>query len=82
MEISGGDFVIDESTGQHQRRLLVDNKGDYKEHPLSCVGVFNYIDDEGPVLLMQVIAEEFAADGMRVDSVQAVAGKIETEANY
>lgn len=68
--ISYGDLVIVESTEEHQRQLLLNDKGDFKENPTSCVGVFNYLDDEGVQELSREVTIAYTQDGMTVNSVQ------------
>lgn len=81
--IQGGDFVIDESTAQHQRQLLLNNKGDFKQNPTICVGVVKYMDDESVSNLIRAISIEFARDGMDVQSVAMTsAGVIKSDAYY
>lgn len=83
LSIVNGDWVVGESTEQHQRALIIDRKGDYKEKPTACVDALSYVDDEGLQLVAGAIAREFAADGMKVESVKIAAnGTIETNAIY
>ena len=67
--IDGGDFAADESTAQHQRQLLLNNYGDFKQNPEVCVGAFDYLDDENYQSLMRQISIQFMKDGMDVKSV-------------
>ena len=82
--ISAGDFVMAESTAEHQKELLLNNKGDYKQNPAVGVGVLNYMDDDdGFTALTRQIAQQFAADGMQVNSVVLQSnGTIKTDAYY
>jgi len=64
-----GDFPVTESTEQHQRQLLLNNKGDYKENPTVCVGAFSYLDDENYWGLIRAVNVEFSRDGMDVQDV-------------
>lgn len=70
LKIQNGDFVIAESTAQHQRQLLLSNKGDYKQNPTIGVGAFSYFDDEHMHDLVRAVSMEFARDGMDVRQVQ------------
>lgn len=77
------DFTNAESTAQHQRQLLLNNKGDFKENPSTCVGTFNYLDDENYGDLIREISIEFSKDGMDVKSVNLSAdGKLVSDAFY
>ena len=81
--ISGGDFVLTESTGEHQRQLILNNKGDFKESPTVGVGVIEYFDDEQMQGLIRAISTEFCRDGMDVSKVTLTAdGSIKSVAVY
>jgi hypothetical protein len=81
--IAAGDFTTTESTGQHQKQLILNNKGDFKQNPSLCVGVFEYFDDEQMQNLVRAISVEFTKDGMNVKSVLLdQAGVINTDAYY
>ncbi len=68
--IRDGDFVVNESTKQHQRDLLIANKGEYKQHPTVGVGLNNYLLDEMEENEFKVmVTTEFENDGMRVGSI-------------
>lgn len=68
--LAGGDFVVSESTEQHQRLLLISEKGEWKTNPTIGVGLRSALDDDGRNVL-RTIAQEFTRDGMRVNSVTA-----------
>ena len=69
LSVVGGDFMYVESTAQHQRQLVLNNKGDFKQNPTIGVGAFDYINDENYQELMRAISIEFTRDGMDVQSV-------------
>jgi hypothetical protein len=69
LAINAGDFSMEESTAQHQRQLLLNNNGDFKQSPAIGVGVFDYLDDENFQNLMRAISMQFMSDGMDVKSV-------------
>lgn len=80
---SNGDFSIDESTRTHQRQLLLNGKGSFKENPTICVDLTEYLDDEAPTELLRAIRVEFVRDGMDVKAVGVQPdGKIKTNAFY
>lgn len=70
VKIQTGDFVIDESTAQHQRQLILNNKGDFKQNPTIGVGAFEYFDDEHLRDLIRAVSIEFSRDGMDVQSIK------------
>lgn len=82
--IDGGDFVMGESTRQHQRALILDNKGEYKQHSTVGVGAFRYLNDEDPERLMQAITDAFLGDGMENVAVKRNknTGEVEANGNY
>lgn len=80
---ANGDFVHTESTLQHQRDLLIANKGDYRQHPLIGVGISSFINDDNLDGLGQLIQREFENDGMVVTKLNIFEdGKIDVDANY
>jgi len=70
LAIAAGDFVNVESTAQHQRQLIMNNKGDFKQNPTICVGAFTYVDDEGGQGVVRDIVQQFMQDGMEVVNMQ------------
>lgn len=64
--IANGDFVIGESTKQHQLSLLVGNKGEYKQYPKVGVGINGYLLDENEQDMLREIRSQFESDGMTV----------------
>ena len=64
LNIVDGDFVNWESGDEHQRQLVLNGPGEYKENPTVGVGAFRYLDDENEGALLRKIAKEFARDGM------------------
>ncbi len=81
--IQHDDFVIDESTAQHQRQLILNNKGDFKQNPTIGVGVFEYYDDEHMRDLIRAVSIEFSRDGMDVQSIRLDAdGVLKSNAFY
>jgi hypothetical protein len=81
--IMNGDFVLKECTLQHQRQLILNNKGDFKQNPTICVGVFTYFDDEQTDALTRAVSIEFARDGMDVQQIRLNKdGVLESHAFY
>ena len=80
---NNGDFVASESTAWHQQELILNNKGEFKQHPTICVGVFDYFNDENPQDIVRAIAVEFTRDGMDVVGINLTnAGVISSDAFY
>jgi len=81
--IAAGDFVVGESTAQHQEDLIICGPGDFKQNPDVGVGVMSYLDGEEFNDLVRNIALQFAKDGMKVASVAVTpAGTINSDAYY
>ena len=83
IHIENGDLAVSESTATHQRQLLLNNKGDFKENPSVCAGVFNYLNDENFEGLIRAVNVEFCRDGMTVSDVELDAdGLIKVNGTY
>lgn len=78
IDLSIGDMLYTESTRQHQKDLLLADKGHYKETPEAGIGALNYLNDTEPENLYRAIRKEFTRDGMKVIKVNIN----ETEARY
>lgn len=70
IEVINGDLGIGESTLQNQRLLLVAQKGEFKQHPKTGVGIESYLDAENPQDMLLEIRSQFVLDGMKVDSLK------------
>ncbi|WP_295669523.1 hypothetical protein [uncultured Mucilaginibacter sp.] len=81
--IGDGDFVKGDSTLQNQKALLMGAANDYKQFPDACVGIMNFLNDTGDTSdLMRQIRIKYAGDGMNVQSLAMVNGKINVNAPY
>lgn len=76
-----GDFIAAESTSQHQKLLLLAQKGNYLQNPDIGVGVESYLNDERDGLAVE-IRSQFEMDGMKVAKLQLNGTIIEIEAPY
>lgn len=70
LQIRNGDFVIGDATLQHQRHILIAQKGEYKAHPEIGVGIENALQDENPRQLLTQIRRNFEYDGMTVNTLE------------
>lgn len=75
-EVSGdlimrdGDFALGESTAQHQKDLLISDKGQYKAFPTVGVGIEGWLNDDVNLIeLEKAVINEFESDGMRVGQI-------------
>lgn len=83
LHIVNGDFGVGESALQHQRHLLLSEKGDYKENATIGVGLFGYLIDDNSSAMLRAVVQEFSRDGMLVQRVYFDdSGKIKIDANY
>ncbi len=63
-EVRNGDFYIGDSEPQEVKLLLELEKGELKQHPVSCVGVKTYLNGDGEVADMwREIRAELKKDG-------------------
>ena len=68
--IKNGDFFWNESTSQHQKLLIVANKGQFRESPTVGVGINNFLLDDGTTEeLKQEIILQFELDGMQINDL-------------
>lgn len=81
--IIDGDFVIGESTLQHQKLLILSDKCEFKDVPMRGVGARRYLEDDTPDNLAREIRQEFSIDGMTINKIQIAADlTIQVDANY
>ena len=80
--IKNGDFVVGESTRQHQNLLLIADKGEFKQYPTVGVGILRYLEDYNGDNLAREIRAEFNKDGMSVKEIRFNGSKIDITANY
>lgn len=69
IDLTPGDLLYTESTGQHQKDILLSGKGHYKECPELGVDATEYVNDNGPENLLRSIRNEFIRDSMKVTQV-------------
>lgn len=81
--VTDGDLVVGESTAQHQKMLILIDKGEFKDVPMRGVGAQRYLEDDSPENLAREIRLEFVADGMTVNKIQIATDlTIQIDANY
>ena len=67
--LKNGDFSIGESTAQHQKLLILSDKGEFKANPKRGVGARKYLETHKPDDFAREIRQEFSIDGMSVDAI-------------
>jgi hypothetical protein len=82
--VYNGDFLVGDATLQHQKHILLTGKGSAKNHPLSGLGIQDYLNDDlKPYQLEGDISAEFERDGMRVRRIRFNSVEdLEIEASY
>ena len=69
--IEDGDFVVEESTLQHQNILLLSHKGQFKQSPTIGVGIDIFLNDEVTSdEIRRRIQEQFELDGMTIQKLK------------
>jgi hypothetical protein len=77
-----GEFIVGQSTRQHQKLLLLCDKGDFVEDGLKGVGLFGFLDDENPANMYREIRVQFNQDGMSVNRLDMINKKLQVDAPY
>lgn len=83
IDLSNRDLQYANSDEQHQKDILLSQKGYYKEHPELGVGIADFTNETDPESLLRSIKKEFSTDGMKVSRVKITAtGELEINARY
>lgn len=78
-----GDFKFGESTHQHQRCILLAQKGEYKASPGVGVGIGDYLNDDDLAELGAEIQKQFELDGMKIKKLDVYEnGRVDVDAEY
>jgi hypothetical protein len=68
--VEKGDFATGESDGQHQKDIVYESPGAYKQYPVVGVGIINYLNAAGVQLILKKnIRIQLEGDGYRVNLV-------------
>ena len=82
LQIVNGDFVIGDATIQNQKLLLFAAPGAYKQYPTVGVDIMNFLKDDNQADMMRSIRQQFTQDGMNVQQLNMVNGKLQIVAPY
>jgi len=83
LAIDNGDFVVGESTSQHQQLLLLLNKGELRQYPKTGVGAITFSNDDQLGGLYTEIQQQFEADGMQIEKLVVNSnGTVDIKARY
>jgi len=81
--VVNGDFVIHESTAQHQECLLIAAPGNYLNSVATGADLSGHIlNDESAESIKKAVQQHFEADGMSIDKLHLVNGNIDVKAGY
>lgn len=83
IRIENGDLVVGESTRQHQKLILLAEKGENREFPTHGVGLASWLNDDlqfGD--LRSAVKREFERDGMRVLGIKGSGFDLNVDAAY
>ncbi len=69
LQIKNGDFVVGHSNEQHQKHILLANKGEYKEFPEVGVGIAQMIADDRYTEILIETKKQLEYDGMEIDDI-------------
>lgn len=81
--IENGGFKNADATAEHQKVLLLLEKGQLKQFPFVGVGIGSYLEDDNPGAMLKEARKQFELDGMRVRkmSISGV-GQLTVNAEY
>lgn len=82
LAFENGDIKVGESDAQHQRLLLMTQKGSWKEFPTAGVGLASFLEDENPDGMIKEINQQFSGDGMTINKIAIEDGKLKVDADY
>jgi hypothetical protein len=75
-------LVIGDVTAQNQAAILVAHKGEFKEHPMTGVGLNDIINDDNAMFWENEIAEQLNSDGQRIARLSLDEKGLILEAGY
>ncbi len=80
--IRNGDLTLRESTVQHQKDLIVSEKGWWHHNPTVGVGLTRWLNDHSIGGLPGVVRGELERDGQEVKNISVAEGKLSINADY
>jgi len=83
LAVNGGDFLVTESTAQHQECLLIAAPGNYLGSIATGVDLSGHINsDESAEAIKKAVQQHFEADGMTIEALHLTNGNIDVKAEY
>lgn len=81
-KIINGDFAVGDSLNQEVAELLRARKGDYKEFPLTGVGIEDFINDDDQGAMFREIHKQLQEDNKVVNNISLENGKLKIDADH
>lgn len=69
LDLTTGDIVMTEPTGQHQCDILLASQGDFKESPITGVDSAAYINESDPFEYLRSARLQMTRDGMKIRDI-------------
>lgn len=83
LQIENGDLVIGYSNNQHQKHILIAEKGEYKKYPEIGVGIDKMLDNELYDEMLIEAKRNLKYDGMTIRNIAFTnQGTLKIEGNY
>lgn len=82
MIIENGDFKVGDATAQNQKLIMLAQKGEVKQTPLTGVGIADWLKGEKQSGLKSEIRQQLKADGMNVKKIDINNNTINIDAAY
>lgn len=78
-----GDFKIGFSDDQHQKHIVIANKGEYKGFPELGVGIVQMLSDDEYTEMLIEVKKNLQYDGMTINNVKIdETGKLNIDGKY
>ena len=82
VQVQNGDFLAGVSDNQHIALILATHAGEWKQYPLTGVGIDDVANDERFQYWENKIAAQLKADGLVVNRVRLSADSLDVQARY
>jgi len=76
LQIINGDLVVGDCLNQQVGLLLLFNKGELKQHPLTGVAMYDMLNSESITAISNEIRQQLKADGLKLRKIEQVDCKI------
>jgi len=69
LQFRNGDFLVEESDGQHIQDILIAAPGHYKQYPLLGANITNGLNGSNTIEFKRNIRLQLESDGMEVETI-------------